>query len=480
MKKNKYGLLVGLYALLMPKVMFSLLPPDEGAGSGAGGAGDGEAISPAISKLFGLVSDDAPPPPDATDKKPGMSLHAAIAEPSDEEKANAKADTDAAKLAADQKAADEKKAADDAAAKKASEEGPPIKVVKKKTQAELDAERAASADRIEAEKRAAAGKEWETGLLDEERDQLDLAREAELQDPVKYKGLAAKTEKFIRDNATKTASDDFDPDDDTYSEWVKKERPALSQSEVRKIERERGARIARTESEVKSVETLDKAFRLVESPRIKAEADAYFAKASTEVMPDDMAKAFIEDNAKAAAEFPFEYQIVEQAVDAHTSVVESMLALTRINPETRKPLLPYNHADHRHVAAATLINNVDSAFAKHGGAALTRNGRTFLPRAELAKVSAEQRAKYWTFSASEIADRSTAMVKAQVEARIAGEHKRLQSLGFERRAKAVPAAASVKETPAPAPRQGASGGGSGGDAPGSATDRLLQRNGMLP
>lgn len=502
MKKNKYSILVGLYALLLPQVMFGLsfLPPDDPAA--AGGNDDGD-LSPGLKSLLGLADDDtlevaaakAKAEADEAPKK-GMSLMEAIAaEPSEEEKAKAAADKktaddaaaakakeEAEKVEADKKVAD-KKAADEAAAANPT----PIRVVKKKTASDLEAEKKASDEKAEAEKRAATAKDWEATLLEEERDQLDLARAAEGQNPTKYKGLAAKTEKFIRDNAARTGADDFDPDDTAYKAWVDKERPNLTATEVRQIERERGASVARREAEAKSQEVLDKTFRMVEAPRVKAEADAYFVNASTEAMPDDLAKVFKEDKAKAATEFPFEYQIVEQEVDRHASVVEDMLALTRINPDTRRPLMAYDHSNPLHVAAAELINTVDAEFKKNGGDARVKGGKTFLPRAELASVPVADRAKYWTFTANEIAHRSTPLVKARIVAKIASEHERMKKLGFNRRAPAAavvtPAAAAVaakeNETAPPAPRQGAgtgtNGTGSGAD---SATDRLLRESGM--
>lgn len=479
MKKQNNRIFSGLHALI-PQALFGLsfTPPEEG------GSGEAEETkpSPALQRLFGLVEEttfEAPPEPTADDAeenlKPGMSLHQAITEPSAEEKAEA-----------------EQKEADDAAAKVAArkpapaeDDDTPIRVVKRKSASDIEAERRAAAEaateRAEAQQRFTTAMEWENSLLEEERDQLELARAAEEQDPVKHKGLAAKTEKFIRDNATRTESEDFDPDDAGYRLWVEKERPALTASEIRKIERERGAATARIEAEAKSAVTLDKAFRMIERPRVKAEADAYFAQASQAVMPEEMAKAYAEDAAKAAAEFPHEYQIVERQMDSHTAVVEEMLALTRINPETRRPMTAYDHSNPQHVAAASLINSVDAHFKKNGGAERMKNGRAFLPRSELAAVPASERGKYWTFTATEIAARSTPLIKARIVATIASENERMKKLGFDRRSPSAAAPAPKREAAAAAaPRQGAKAGSSSGGAAESASDRLMRRNGMIP
>jgi hypothetical protein len=475
---KKYRILAGLYALLFPKVFsLSLLPPDDGAGGGD------DAISPLLGALFG--TDDKQPEVKEEPSNVGMTLQQAIAAPSEDEK---KAAEDAAKAKEEEakaKADAEKKAAEEAAAeaaKKAAETPAPIKGTKRKTQAEVDAEAKAKADAEAAEKQSAAKQDWEKALLDEERDQLDMARFAEKKFGEKYKGLSAKVEKFIRENAAKVEAEDFDADSDEYRAWVEKNRPNLTTAEIRIIERARGEDIAEEKAKKATDDVLDRTFRMVETPRVKAEADAYYAKAASEVMPEDVQAAFKESPAKAREQFPFEYGIVEAEMNAHADAVEEMLALTRVNPDTRRVLKPYDPKNPVHVAAFQLVQAVDETFKKTGGADLVRNGRTFLPRAELARIPAEQRGKYWTFNSREIAERSTAMVKTRIADRIKSEHERMAKMGFERR-KPVAAAAPEKKDdpkPTPAPRPAPFGGGAAGDGPKSAAERLMMESGMMP
>ena len=482
---KKYRMLAGLYALLLPKLWFSLT--DDGGGGGE----EKPEENPALKALFGL---DAPAddqqqqqPSDDEPVKPGLSLQAAIAEPSDEEKKAADEKAAAEKKAADEKAAAEKREADEKAAaeKRAADEKAAadaataaIKVRKTKTPAEIAAEEKAKKEAEEKASRETAAAAWESGLLDEEKDQLELARMAERKDPVKYKGLAAKTEKFIRENAAKTEAADFDPDSDDYKAWVAKERPALSNSEVRALERMRGEEIATKKATEESAKVLDQTFRMVEEPRVKQQADAYFAKAASEAMPDDVAKVFREDPKKAAEQFPFEVQIAQAELSAHADVVEEMLALTRKNPATGRTLKAYDAKNAVHQQVLALIGQVETSFKK-AGVDTVREGKQFLTREELARVPEADRGRYWTFTSAEIAERSTPLVKARVASKITAEHERLKKLGFERKPAAAATAAPAASA-APAPRAAPVHGGGGGGGAESATDRLLRESGMVP
>jgi hypothetical protein len=464
--KNKHNLFAGLSALLLP-FRFCAVEED--------GGGD---VSPWMKSLLGLADDAVADPaaevvkeePEPKAGQTGMTLHQAIAEPSEEDKAE--------KAAEETAAAEKAKAEADKAAAEKVVEDTPIKVVKRSkvektapTAAEIVSatqNAASAAAAAEAEKKS---KDWESSLLDEEKDQLEIARFAERANPGKYKGYAEKTAKFLRDHAAKTEAEDFDPDSDEYKAWLAKERPAMSNTEIRILERERGAETAREEARKHSNEVLDKTFRAMEAPAVKRDADAYFNKASTEVLPDEVAKVFKESPAKAREQYPLEYEIVEKALDSHTNVVEEMFLLTRSNPDTGRTLKAFDEANPLHMQALKLVNDTDAAFKRSGGADLVRNGRRFLPRTELARVPAADRGKYWTFTSKEIADRSTGLVKAQIAQQINSESERLKKLGFERRPVAAAAAPAKAKSSPPAPRPSVNTGT--GEAAGSAGDNLM-------
>lgn len=482
-KYNKTLSLFGLLMSLVIPVRMSLLDPGE-----EGGGGGGDEPSPMLKTLFGLVEDapekkDDTNPDEGDDNKPGLSLQQAIAEPSDEEK---QAKEEADKKAADEKAAAEKAEADkkaaeeaEAARKKAGDddESEPIKVVKRKSAADIAAE--------EAEKKkaadAAAASEWEKDLLDEERDQLELARYAEQKNPTKYKGFASKTEKFLKDLKAKTEAADFDPDSDDYQEWLKNSRPVLSNSEIRILERERGADVARAEATKQTQDVLDKTFRAIHLPQVKHEADAYYAKAATEVLPEEVAKVFKEESpAKAREKFPMEFEIAEAELDTHASDVEELLALTRRNPDTGRTLKAFDEKNPQHQRVLQIAHEVDTRFKKTGGAELVRNGRRFLPRAELGRLPEAERAKYWTFTAKEIADRSTALVKERIARKITAETERLKRYGFERKPAQQEQQQQRSSTPpAPRPTPFPGAGGDQGKRNTSAVSRLMVEAGMI-
>ena len=64
---------------------------------------------------------------------------------------------------------------------------------------------------------------------------LDDARFLEKRFPDKYKGFAAKTEKFLRDHKAMVKQPEFDDQSPEYQTWLQQNQPKLSRAEIRVI-----------------------------------------------------------------------------------------------------------------------------------------------------------------------------------------------------------------------------------------------------
>lgn len=341
---------------------------------------------------------------------------------------------------------------------------------------------------------------FEAGLLDEERDQLELARYAEKADPTKYKGYAAKVAKFLKDHQeylekNPKATEPGSAEAEAYQAWLAKNQATLPPREQRQLEHNRIAEKARTEalkeSDEKFAEIHDDNFRRDQEPVIKKEADTFFSQLAAEALPKELAEAVkAEGIEKAKAKYPMEYQIAGEEMANAADYVEEFRRLTTINPKTRRPLKAFDPANAKHNEILEFITTRCNEF-KNGAPGedaqtratrlkmLTRVGSNgtperFLTRDEYFKLPAEQRAGFWTFSHEQIIAMKRIDAQRKIAARIEAESKAREAQGWVRRpaaASSTPPAPEPKGAP-PAPRPAPIAGG-GGNAPSDQPEKSL-------
>lgn len=299
-----------------------------------------------------------------------------------------------------------------------------------------------------------ADEEWEKSLLDEERDQLEAARFAERRFPEKYKGLGAKVEKFLKEHAAKVNAPDFQADDPSYQSWLQKNRPTLSQAEIRTIERERLRDELRPEIDERTNQVRDELFRTTHEPQIKRRADDFFAAAVREALPADVLKG-LTDPARgvkwARENYPLEVEIAENIAKTAADDIEVFARLTTANPATGRPFEPYDKDNEAHRRVIALVKEVCEEYktATANRPERIRDGKAYATRLEFARLPPEQRAKYWTLSDNEIVAIARAKVKHAATRAIEQERTRIARY-TKRPASEAPAA--QQDAPPPAPR----------------------------
>lgn len=306
-------------------------------------------------------------------------------------------------------------------------------------------------------------------LVDEEKEQLGLAEFAEAKDPVKYKGLLAKTVKYLKDHAKfleeQRKSDpevQFDASNSAYQAWLAKNRPPMSSADVREIQRAQITDQVRRDVTPEMEEMRDDIFRRESEPVVREAITQFNNVVFDHALPEGLAKLIKEKGlAEAQKTMGLEVKVSEAVLREAIPDLEEMLRLTTINPKTGRGVVKYDASKPQHQKIVNLINVVCDNFNKHGGKDRVRGGRQFLPRAQFYKLPADQQAGYWTFSPAEIAKYSSVFAKGEIARRIKVQREEFTRLGFKQEPVAPPPAPAKSSEAPPAPRGEPSSGGGG-------------------
>lgn len=315
---------------------------------------------------------------------------------------------------------------------------------------------------------------FEEGLLEEERDQLELARFAEQKDPVKYKGYAAKVTKFLKDHQAyleknPKAVEPGTDEEAAYTAWMQKNGVSLPPRELKLLEREQIAEKARTdlsrETDQKLAEIHDENFRRDAEPNIQREADAVFQQLAGESLPKEflaLAKEKGIEEAKKA--YPTEYRVAQGVLVEAASDIEELRRLTTSNPKTGRPLKSYDKGNPQHVRILDFITEQCANF-KNGAPGETaeqralrlrhqvKDGKSFLTRDEYYKLPADQRGAHWTFDIDQVIAMSKIAAKNRITEGVKSEFARREAEGWQRKpAAAAPAEPTPPAGAPPAPR----------------------------
>lgn len=322
----------------------------------------------------------------------------------------------------------------------------------------------------------------ETGLDDDQKDELELARFAAKQDGKRYGELPKKLSSFwksIDDYVAKASAEDpnrtFDENDEEYQKWLRaQDRPVLSQVERRRLEKEKiKDEIRQEEGQQVSQATsrLERKIREMEAKPIIDEVKSSLPKRIIERMATvndspvkDLADKIKTEGVKALEEeFPVEMKQVEVIHKRATDLATEMMNLATGASDfaLHDPKLPHNHIQNQraaiHSELVNWVNNQDALFQQIGKDSLVRRSsdgsvKMFMPRAQyMSKLAQDPSsvAANWTwepqdyveFMAMEAAIRSNAVIKTSQDA--------LKAAGYERKRKSPETKTETKDDKGP-------------------------------
>lgn len=278
-------------------------------------------------------------------------------------------------------------------------------------------------------------KEEQTGITDEDREfvsklppeaqeSIEFWRDAEQVDE-RYKGFAKKQIEYIKQHSafTRKLRDD-DPhtpleENPKYVSWVKQNKPTITRAERRRLDREivvHEAEKRLAEKQGKTLEEIQEWKRQQElerehGPKIQERSSQFSSNLVNELekVPgaEEPMKFFREQleelkdpaaaSQKMQEEYPDEAQIIFRN---HQRGHQMASELLRLRSGISRPDLE-NNPIHKELASR-IVAQEQAMMKPNMKDHRVREGKSFVPAAQLAQMKPEEREKHWTFSDREI------------------------------------------------------------------------------
>lgn len=306
---------------------------------------------------------------------------------------------------------------------------------------------------------------WEASLHKTERDMLAEAMDVENLFPDKHKGLAARTEAFVRAHQkyVEEAGDDFDDQSPEYLAWMEKNQPKLESSEIREVETARISNRVKADWEPKVQSLEHQLFVRDEEPKVAQEGTNIYVALEQAAVPKEVLDAIKKDGfAKASEVFALEIETTQAVLTGATEDFKEFMRLGRTNKATGKTMVdevvdPSDPKFEQHERLRSMVRTVCDDFMQRAPVTeQMRNGRWFVTREEYSQLPAAERPKYWTFSNEDIIQRAQPMIKHALEQAIKTKREYFEKRGFKRQPVAQ-APAPERKPPTPTPRIPAGG-----------------------
>jgi len=295
---------------------------------------------------------------------------------------------------------------------------------------------------------------YEDSLLDEQREELALARYAENKLPEKYRGMGNKLLDFYKKldaYATKAQEDPdrtLDSNDEEFMDFIQNNKPELSLSESKKLERmmwkEEAVAEARKANEEDKRQLEKKLHSLEARPKVENSLKE-FESNLPKMIPDELGDSIREHGFdKVEEENPYEVSIIKEKLSSASGLAKEYLNISN-------GITDYDSTNTNHSWLLGFINNQAQYFQKNGGDELVRqdsmgNTAEFVTPTEYANLVNQGNAVgKWTFTPDDVLKMLGANAVKEAQDTIKSEEERLTKMGFVRQKKTVAAEPKKKD-----------------------------------
>ena len=278
-----------------------------------------------------------------------------------------------------------------------------------------------------------------SGFDEDELEEIRSAAFAESKYPQRYTGHTKRTVEWIKKHkdfvAAKAAEN---PDDDIstdsrYLAWTAANKPKVTDTERRRLERERlideAAKQADTRAAARQAKLEQELYKLRAIPAIEKSTDEFKQHIDAVLPIDDSGVSKVVCN-----------QIKQGAITAGREFLSLANQVTQ-----------FDSANPTHKWLSDFIKQQGDSFAASKHAATKRGAQTFLPRAEYNSLPAAERAKHFTFTNEEVMQLIAMEARRAAEFGIAAKRKELEEMGYTPRQAAALAASPATPPAAPTP-----------------------------
>jgi hypothetical protein len=326
-----------------------------------------------------------------------------------------------------------------------------------------------------------------SGLLEEQKMELELVEYAENQMPDKYKGYKKnllgfykELDDWISERSKEDESFSYENNAEQIEAFVSNNKPVVSPVDERKLERQMIRDQAMQEFEKKSskkFKQLENKTRMIEeTPKIRAQSDQFRASV-LDVEGVDAASLIKEGKDQEAHEkYPMESQVAKDVSDRTSKIYEDYL-------HYEKGLTTFEQSKESLSQLDTFLSEQGQFFAKNGGDHRYRDGKSFLPVAEYnaaVKGDPNKASRHWTFDSLDVKELLAADARLRIKQSISHMEEQISKYGFVRRQpdstepqkevrqqQNIEPVTPPKATVSPAPGQGDSGVTGDPDHPGN-------------
>jgi len=277
----------------------------------------------------------------------------------------------------------------------------------------------------------------EAGLLEEQKEEIELARLAEKNYPDKYQGLPdkllsyyTKLEEYAKESMEEDPSRSFDDDDMEYQDWVQRNRPKFSDRDRKRVERvliENNAYERAKEEVTNQYSELEKRQKALEvKPKVDSQIKS-FEDSILKASSSDAAKSIIKSGYESTSDsYPLETAVLEDTVTRAKLLANEYLGFVH-------GLKEFDYNDPNHKWLLEFINNNGEWFEKNGGDAKDKGGKSFVSRARYAELHAAGKAStHWTFDHDDILNLLSTNALHEADFKIKSTLETAEKYGFTR------------------------------------------------
>jgi len=280
----------------------------------------------------------------------------------------------------------------------------------------------------------------ESGLMDEQKMELELAEYAEKAFPDKYNDMRSKMLKFYKDLDTwvdSKRSDDSEFGAENNSEeindWVDSHKPMISKVDERKLERQlirdQALKEFEQKNESKFKELELKTRSIEEAPKITNDVNVF--RDSILSVKEVEATQLIKDGKadEAKKKYPMQSQIADNVVDHATKIYKDFLDYDR-------GLTEWDNNNENHKWLNNFLSEQGKFFHSNGGDNTVRDGKNFLPVDEFnSRYHSNPQmtdSRHWTFDRHDVRELLSLSAQQQIKSSITAMEEQIKEYGYTR------------------------------------------------
>jgi len=288
----------------------------------------------------------------------------------------------------------------------------------------------------------------EEGLLEEQKERLRLAKLAEQlykespqSAPVEYKDMYSKYLDFYKkesDYVNKQMESGGDLEwDDNYKKLKEELDPKVSDTMIRKLEREEIKReisgeIGRQRQEISRLKS--QLHKQKVEPQVTQTLKEYTKRNYEESVPEELRKEMDADEKAFKESKPFEYEVI-------TNTLKNAERYVAQFEKVNNGLERYDPNKH-----GQLASRIESLGQAHKKSAKPKEGKQFLTRSEFSRLPANQRDSYYTWTADDVKKAFISASKATISKKVEEIRDKVSKYGVST-SKHQPSAPAVEPTP---------------------------------